>query len=192
MTDDTALRAPLIEALAGYRPQGAVETADLARIRSLLSAGDPWPRSTSLHVTGSAVIVHPPTGRVLLRWHVRQQAWLQVGGHADPGEVDPFAIALREGVEETGIEDLRPWPDASIVHLAIVSVTPSATEPAHEHADLRFVLATDAPETARPENPAAELRWLTMMEAEALTQQPNLRETLARVGRLLDERSPRT
>ena len=46
-----------------------------------------------LHVTGSAVVVHPPTQRVLLRWHERMQSWMQVGGHADPGETDAFAIA---------------------------------------------------------------------------------------------------
>ncbi|WP_239133393.1 NUDIX hydrolase [Rugosimonospora africana] len=191
MAADAAPRTPLVEALAGYRARGSAEIADLERFSPLLSVADPWHRSTPLHVTCSALIVHPPTRRVLLRWHARQQAWLQVGGHADPGETDPLAITLREGLEETGIADLRPWPDASLVHLAVVSVTASAKEPAHEHADLRYVLATDAPETARPENPAAELRWLSMPEAEALVAEPNLRETLSRVGRLFDELGPR-
>ena len=57
------------------------------------------------------MIVHPRLV-VLLRWHERQQAWLQVGGHGDPGEVDPFAIALREAEEETGLADLDVWPAA--------------------------------------------------------------------------------
>ena len=39
--------------------------------------------------------------------------WLQVGGHGDPGETDPLAIALREAREETGLTDLVPWPDAT-------------------------------------------------------------------------------
>lgn len=171
--------------LAGYRPADAAEATDLRRVRHLLATDtDPWRRDTPLHLTASAVVVHPPTGRVLLRWHARQQAWLQVGGHADPGEQDLLAIALREAREETGLDDLRPWPEPTIVHLVVVSAAASPTEPAHEHADLRLVLATDRPETARPENPTAALRWLPARQAVE-TVKPNLRETLTRIDRLL-------
>lgn len=166
----------------GYHARTDVERADLARIRAL--TGDPWHRATPLHVTASALIVHPPTRRVLLRWHVRQRAWLQVGGHADPGEVDPLAIALREAREETGLDDLVPWPDAGLVHAVIVPVAASQREPAHEHADLRFVLATGTPDAARPEHAEAPLCWLSLAEAATATTKENLRETLARVGRL--------
>jgi 8-oxo-dGTP pyrophosphatase MutT (NUDIX family) len=121
----------------------------------------------------------------LLRWHERQQAWLQVGGHGDPGEYDPRAVALREGCEETSLTDLVPWPDASLVHLVIVPVPAKGDEPAHEHADLRFVLATRQPEAARPERPDAPLRWLTVAEARSATTEDNLRTTLTRTERLL-------
>jgi 8-oxo-dGTP pyrophosphatase MutT (NUDIX family) len=185
-----AVATLLADALARYQPVGDTEAADLERVRSLLPAGDPFHRSRLLHVTGSALIVHPPTGRVLLRWHQRQGAWLQVGGHADPGETDPLAVALREGEEETGLRDLVPWPDATIVHLAVVPVPAAAHEPAHEHADLRFVLATGTPDAARPEHPTARLRWLTVPEARALTTEPNLRETLSRLAVRLGRRPP--
>jgi 8-oxo-dGTP pyrophosphatase MutT (NUDIX family) len=175
----------LLETLAGYRPQSDVEAADVERIRALAAAGDPWLRSSPLHVTVSAIVVHPPSGRVLLRWHAREQAWLQVGGHADPGETDPLAIAIREGREETGLDDLVPWPDARIVHVAVVKVTATAREAAHEHADVRFVLATGQPEQARPEKPGADLRWLSIKESYAATREANLRETLARVELLI-------
>lgn len=65
-------------------------------------------------------------------------------------------------------------------------VPASPVEPAHEHADLRFLLATATPERARPENPAAPLEWLTIAEARQRTTEENLRETLDRAGRLLD------
>jgi 8-oxo-dGTP pyrophosphatase MutT (NUDIX family) len=177
--------------LADYEPQGAAERADLARIREVAGAGpDPWSRSVPLHLTGSAVIVHPARGRVLLRWHERQQAWLQVGGHGDPGESDPLEIALREAREETGLADLVPWPDAALVHAVIVPVPASADEPAHEHADLRFMLATSDPEEARPERDSAPLRWLTLPQARAATAEANLRETLDRVARRLRSARP--
>ena len=70
--------------------------------------------------------------------------------------------------------------------VAVLPVPASPTEPAHEHADLRFVLATARPEQAAPETPAAELRWLTLPEAYAVVAEPNLREFLVRVEELLD------
>lgn len=66
------------------------------------------------------------------------------------------------------------------MHVAIVSVPATADEPAHEHADVRYVLATGRPGTARPEHPEAELRWLTFPQAHATAAEPNTRETLTR------------
>jgi 8-oxo-dGTP pyrophosphatase MutT (NUDIX family) len=185
--------APLAEVLANHRPRTAVEAVDVSRARALAgAAANPWLRTTPLHATASALIVHPPTGRVLLRRHARQRDWLQVGGHADPGESEPLAIALREAREETGLGDLVPWPDASLLQVAVVPVaaraagTGHAAEPAHEHADLRFVFATAEPGTVRAESADAPLRWLTPAEARAATAQANVREAIDRVARLLD------
>ena len=172
------------ELLDGYVPSGQDEVADLDRVRALAAtAPDPWSRSAPLHITASALIVHPDSGRVLLRWHQRQQAWLQVGGHGDPGETEALQIALREAAEETGLTDLVPWPDESLRHVVVVSVPARGTDPAHEHADLRFVFATKDPDAARPEKPDAPLRWLTAQQARDATSEPNLQETLRRVSR---------
>ncbi|PRX46584.1 8-oxo-dGTP pyrophosphatase MutT (NUDIX family) [Prauserella shujinwangii] len=176
----------LTDLLTPYRPHDAAEAADVARVRALLaSTGDPWARSLPLHVTASAFVLHPDSGRVLLRWHARQRSWLQVGGHGDPGESDPVEVALREGREETGLADLEPWPAADLLHVAVVPVPAKGAEPAHEHADLRFTLTTAEPEAIRPERPGAELRWLTPGEAAELTAEANVRESLRRVERLL-------
>ena len=169
-----------------YQPQGDTETADVRRVRALLAAvDDPYRRDLPLHVTASALIVHPPTARVLLRWHQRQHAWLQVGGHGDPGETDPLTIVAREAEEETGLTDLVPWPDAGIKQVVVVNVPPGKGEPAHQHADVRFFMATATPEAIRAENAQAQLRWLTLPEARDTTSEPNLRETLARIEPLL-------
>ena len=169
-----------------YRPGSDAETADIRRVRALLeSAADPYRRDLPLHVTASALIVHPGTARVLLRWHQRQQAWLQVGGHGDPGETDPLAIVAREAEEETGLADLVPWPDGEIQQVVIVDVPPGKGEPAHQHADVRFFMATATPDAIRAENPQAQLRWLTLPAARDTTSEPNLREALARIEPLL-------
>ena len=181
-----SVKLSLAVLLDRYEPEGETEKADLGRVQALAeTSGDPWRRDLPLHVTASALIAHPPSARVLLRWHQRQRAWLQVGGHGDPGESDPLAIARREAVEETGLADLTPWPDEHLRHLVIVGVPAGKGEPAHEHADLRYFMATRTPDAARAENDDAPLRWLSLTEAYEATSEVNLRESLARLERLL-------
>ncbi|MBN2624227.1 MAG: NUDIX domain-containing protein [Acidimicrobiales bacterium] len=179
----------LADELDAYVPRTVTERRDVARVHGLASTADPWSRALPLHVTGSAVVVHPPTGRVLLRWHERMEAWLHVGGHVDPDDAGPLDAARREGREETGLDDLAPWPDPDhprLVHVVVVPVPAGRGEPAHEHADLRYVLATARPDDAVPERPAARLRWLPLDDAVAAVGQDNLRDTFARVAPLLD------
>jgi 8-oxo-dGTP pyrophosphatase MutT (NUDIX family) len=178
----------LLAVLDAYQPRSAEEAADVERIRQVATSGEAWARSTPLHATGSAVIVHPETRRVLLRWHERMQAWLQVGGHADPGETDPFLVALREAQEETGLRDLVPWPDSNeptVVQVVVVPVPAGKGEPPHHHADLRYVLATATPDQATPETETAYLRWLYLEEALSNIAEENLRICLLRIGEML-------
>jgi 8-oxo-dGTP pyrophosphatase MutT (NUDIX family) len=191
-TNASGTSARLFEVLDQYVPATDQETADVERIRRLASTGDAWSRSSAVHVTGSAIILHPDSGRVLLRWHARMQSWLQVGGHADPAETDPFQIALREAGEETGLDDLVAWPPAgrpTAVQIVVVPVPAGRGEPAHEHADVRYVLATARPEAARPEDPVAVLRWLSLEHARTLVGEDNLRDCLDRVARALESRT---
>ena len=172
--------------LTGYQGAGAAEAADLERMRVLAGdVADPWARALPLHFTASALVVHPETRRVLLRWHHKHGLWLQVGGHADPGETDPLRIALREAAEETGLADLAPWPDAALRHAVVCHVRASATEPQHEHADLRYIFATSEPDAVVPENEQSPLRWLAFDEARDLVGGNNLRLTLDRAAALL-------
>jgi 8-oxo-dGTP pyrophosphatase MutT (NUDIX family) len=176
--------------LTGYQAAGETEAAELKRMTILAeSSQDPWSRALPLHFTASALVVHPQTRRVLLRWHAKHQCWLQVGGHGDPGEHDPLLIALREAREETGLTDLVPWPDATLRHVAVCHVPANAVEPQHEHADLRFLLATNAPDAIVPEDDASPLRWVTVAEARSLVGDNNLRHTLDRAEALLSWRA---
>jgi 8-oxo-dGTP pyrophosphatase MutT (NUDIX family) len=174
--------------LTDYQAAGATEAADLDRMRRLAqAAADPWSRSQlPLHFTASALVLHPASRRVLLRWHVKHDLWLQVGGHGDPGESDPLQIALREAREETGLSDLVPWPDERLQHAVLCAVRQSGSEPEHEHGDLRYFLTTEHPDMIAPENEQSPLRWLTLGKARALVGANNLSETLDRAERLLD------
>jgi 8-oxo-dGTP pyrophosphatase MutT (NUDIX family) len=180
----------LVAELDAHVPATVAEAADVERVRALAATGDPWSRTKPIHVTGSALVLHPPTGRVLLRWHERMGAWLHVGGHVDPDDAGPLDAARREGREETGLADLAPWPDAQrprLVHVVVVPVPAGKGEPAHEHADLRYLLTTGRPDEIVPERPGAPLRWTPLARAGDVVGHDNLRETLDRVARLLHD-----
>lgn len=181
----------LIErALTAYRPHDASEVADVQRLRASLTATDVRSRDPLLHVTASALVVHPPTRTVLLRWHPRMAMWMQVGGHFDAGETDPWLVAVREAREETGLTDLRAdsRPDArQPVQIVIVPVPAHGNEPAHEHADIRYLLATDRPTEIVPESGAARLRWTDIAVAVDEATEDNLREFLTRIAAILDD-----
>jgi 8-oxo-dGTP pyrophosphatase MutT (NUDIX family) len=173
-----------------YQPGSSDEARDVGRLRRLPAGEAAWDRRSALHATASAVILHPASGRVLLRWHQRMNGWLHVGGHADPGETDPLAVALREGREETSLPDLAPWPGPlrpRIVHVAVVPVPAGKGEPAHEHADIRYLLTTSRPECAAPESAKAVLRWVTLAEAMSCVGEDNLGVCLARIRQLTTE-----
>ncbi len=171
--------------LGDYEGSGEQEREDLERLAGLLAeAPDPFARSSPLHVTGSAIVLDPPTHRVLLRWHARQHDWLQLGGHAEPGEADPYATALREATEESGLFDLSPFPGPVICHVVVVPVQGREDEPAHEHVDVRYLLTTGSPAAIRPESPLAPLRWSPLEVAMELAA-ANLAETMRRALRVL-------
>jgi 8-oxo-dGTP pyrophosphatase MutT (NUDIX family) len=172
--------------LAEYRPIGETETADVERMRQLAAAPDPWSRSAlPLHFTASALVVHPASGRVLLRWHARSGRWLGVGGHGDPGERDPLPIALREAREESGLADLVPLAGGALLHAVVCQVNASAGEPEHQHADLRFLLATEDPDGIAAEDERSPLRWVTLAAARAEFGAESMAVTLDRAERLL-------
>jgi 8-oxo-dGTP pyrophosphatase MutT (NUDIX family) len=180
---------PLLDALAVHEPADDAESVDLARTLAVVeTSADPWSRDLPLHLTASALVVDATSGRVLLRWHTKQELWLQVGGHGDPGERDPWLIALREAEEETGLTDLTPLPtrtgrgfevpsdqdhaqfehEGVLFQVTVVPVKAAKGEPPHEHADLRYLLQTQRPEDAPAEREGVALRWFTLDDALAV------------------------
>ncbi len=130
------------------------------------------------HLTGSALVVDDDRERVLLMLHATLGLWLQPGGHAD-GEGHLSSVALREATEETGIENLRVAGPA--VDCDIHRIPERATEPEHEHMDVRFVVLAPPDATTRGNHESHALRWVTVAELDQLVGEQSLRR-LARVG----------
>jgi ADP-ribose pyrophosphatase YjhB (NUDIX family) len=81
------------------------------------------------------------TGRTLLLWHQKLQAWLPPGGHMEPNEL-PESAAVREVKEETGLEVRLLGARLTLGEVPVL-IEPECTlleeiEPGHQHIDFIF------------------------------------------------------
>jgi 8-oxo-dGTP pyrophosphatase MutT (NUDIX family) len=186
--------AELIDRLESFTPSEEREARDRDAIVAFVRrGGNPFDRRRFEpgHLTASAFIVDQAIERVLLVHHARLDRWLQPGGHGEPGEDDPLAVALREAREETGIEGLVPHPraprpfDIDIHHIpGRTRPDPRESEPAHDHLDIRFLLV--APKGARPLASAESkaIAWLPLAEVGDDATDPGLGRAFRKVRAL--------
>lgn len=59
------------------------------------------------HLTASCFVFTPDLENVLLCFHKKGRFWVQVGGHIEPEDVSVPVAALREAVEESGIQAIE-------------------------------------------------------------------------------------
>lgn len=109
------------------------------------------------HVTASGLVVSHDRSKVLLNLHGRYQIWMQFGGHCEGDDTTLADAALREMVEESGIEALR-LVGRSPVQLSRHEVQCGPIRPSH-HLDVRYVAV--APPDAEPVTSAesVDVRW---------------------------------
>jgi 8-oxo-dGTP pyrophosphatase MutT (NUDIX family) len=183
-----------LETLAAFDAQDAASGHFRQRMVRLLE--DAGPQAFTRHhfvpghITGSAFIVSPKEGLVLLHHHRRLDRWLQMGGHSD-GELDPAEIARREGTEESGLSDLE-FLDPGILDLDIHEIPAARGEPAHEHFDVRYALFTGNPGSiSRQEDESNDLMWFSLTEAIEKMKEPGAERAIARLGMLLQNLSDR-
>lgn len=133
-------RQPLLDAIGEYSARHPDEDETTARFTDFVrSHADCFERSLRIgHLTGSAWIVDDDGARVLMTHHRKLNRWLQPGGHAD-GDPDIRAVALREAVEETGLDPLEAVGSA-IFDLDIHRIPARENEPEHLHYDVRFAI----------------------------------------------------
>jgi 8-oxo-dGTP pyrophosphatase MutT (NUDIX family) len=156
--DPMTLHDEAVSLLRSYDPaevgQRAVREAMLA---FLAARPDGMQRSCEPgHITASALVVDPTRDTMLLTLHRRIGAWLQLGGHCEPGDATVRDAALREAVEESGIAGLiiDPEPIDLDVHL----VTCSLGIPTR-HLDIRFLVTAPAGAEARISDESLDLAW---------------------------------
>lgn len=96
------------------------------------------------HLTASALVLSGERRHVLLTLHAKVGRWLQFGGHVEPEDPTLAAAALREAVEESGIDALVLVTE-SPVRLDLHGA-PCAPDAGH-HLDVQYLaLAKGQPE----------------------------------------------
>ncbi|MDX2645821.1 NUDIX hydrolase [Streptomyces sp. PA03-1a] len=136
-----------------------------------------WKACAAGHVTGSALVVDPERGRVLLTLHKKLGMWLQMGGHCEPEDTSLAGAALREGVEESGIRGLtllRPGPVNLDRHL-----TPCAW-----HLDVQYAAVAPPGAVEEISEESLDLKWFSYDEVADVAD-GSVRTLLARTRALL-------
>ena len=187
-------RADLLRLLDRYHDRHPDEIATIDRVRKLLCDDercffrDCFPG----HITSSAWIVSREKGSVLLTHHRKLERWLQLGGHAD-GETDVLKSALREAEEESGLQGFQAIPRSGpyeILDVDVHDIPARASEPVHQHHDIRFLFeVSDAQTIRRQETESKEVRWFPVNGIETRFDE----ESLLRMARKASEwlsRSP--
>jgi len=123
------------------------------------------------HVTGSALILDIKSKKILLHKHKKLDVWLQFGGHPDY-ELSIIEVAKREAAEESSLTDLTlvsPYEDKSLpIDIDLHTIDQKDQRPEHLHADFRYFLATEKPETlAAAAGESDDFWWITPEEGMA-------------------------
>ena len=176
-------RRRLLEMLDRYQECHPEEVACVARFSRFVSEHpDCFERSCRPgHVTASAWIVSHDHSQFLLTHHRKLGRWLQLGGHAD-GDGDVRAVALREAQEESGMQGFEWQVDPAgraLLDVDIHGIPARPGEPAHDHFDLRFLLAAGRDQPLVLSDESTDLRWFSQQRMEEIASE----ESLLRMGR---------
>jgi 8-oxo-dGTP pyrophosphatase MutT (NUDIX family) len=162
-----------------YEPHQEAQEIERARMLAFIDEHPDALRRSCLvgHLTAAALVLDHECRRALLTHHRKLGRWLQLGGHVD-GDGDLAAAALREAVEESGIEELEIDPRP--IDLDIHTIPARGDEPEHLHLDVRFIAHAPAGAVEKVSAESIELGWFAPEELDRI----EVDESVTRLFRL--------
>lgn len=153
--------------------------------RFLSATPDAFERTnTSGHFTGSALVVDPSAGRVLLTHHAKLLTWNQLGGHCD-GIRDPFFVAWKEAYEEGGLKWIVPaFPGVFDLDLHPIPEHKGVAE--HQHYDVRYLFFADSAEGFIKSDESLDLAWVDLGRVREYSTTESMLRLEAKVIRYLE------
>lgn len=168
-----------IEDIKKYVPYNEQEEEDkksallsIEQFNNLLTRENPL-----IHVTSSGYIVNRERTKVLMVHHNIYKTWSWTGGHAD-GDDDLLYVAIKEGKEETGLNNLKAITN-EILSLDVIEVLGHYKRgkyvSAHLHLNLCYLLEGDEKEPLIiKEDENSGVRWLPINELSKYCNEPNM------------------
>ena len=126
------------------------------------------------HLTASALVTDSRQ-RVLLLHHRKLSKWLQPGGHCD-GDANLPGVALREAIEESGIEGLEVVP--SIIDLDIHRIPARGDVPEHLHLDTRYLVIAPPGAEPRGNHESNAVQMMSLAQAHEVCEDASLERML--------------
>ena len=167
----------LIKQLENYIPFNEQEKRDKKIMLEWLREGKtPFTREKEVaHFTDSSWIVNKQRTKVLMVYHNIYNSWSWTGGHAD-GDNDLLAVAVREGMEETGVEHLRPVSEDifSIETIVVDGHEKRGSYVAsHLHMNVSYLLEADEEESLhmKPDENSG-VKWIPIEKLHEMVSEP--------------------
>ncbi|MSO27927.1 MAG: NUDIX domain-containing protein [Candidatus Nanopelagicales bacterium] len=148
--------------LSSWQPPSDVQGARRDEYLEFLTAhaDGVWRECRVGHVTASALVMDEQRQRVLLTLHPKVGRWLQLGGHIEPGDSSLRAAALRESIEESGIDSMR----ISAVPVCLDRHPVPCAGALSEHLDVQYLALVPKGAQAVMSAESDDLRWFAISE----------------------------
>jgi 8-oxo-dGTP pyrophosphatase MutT (NUDIX family) len=161
----------IAQALTAYLDRYPEEKTLLVEPVELLARGQDFAsrRNFDMHVTVGALLTRGE--EILLVGHLAYGIPLQPGGHLEPADTTLIDAAVRELVEETGIDPasvVAVSQEPVYVEFGLVPARPQKDEPEHFHLDLGYAFTTTGDVGSLQESEVTSAAWYRLDEAERL------------------------
>jgi 8-oxo-dGTP pyrophosphatase MutT (NUDIX family) len=153
----SGLHQDAVAVVTAWTPLDDTGRVNRQRFLDLLAAqpGATMADNPGAHITASAVVVAAGLDQVLLCLHGRMNKWVQLGGHCEPVDASVADAAMREALEESGIEGLALAPVPIDLDIHPVNCRHGQSL----HYDIRFALLAPVDAVATVSAESTRLGW---------------------------------